>query len=60
MIETTDIGAMSSQRQLEIVKDHVESFEKEGARILTGGKSHELFFEPTVISGANNSMRGNA
>ena len=55
--ETTDIGAMSSERQLKIVADHVESFEKEGARILTGGKSHDLFFEPTVISGADNSMR---
>lgn len=56
--ETTDIGAMSSERQLEIVADHVESFEKEGAKILTGGKSSELFFEPTVIGNAHNSMRG--
>jgi acyl-CoA reductase-like NAD-dependent aldehyde dehydrogenase len=55
--ETTDIGAMSSQKQLEIVKDHVASFEQEGAKILTGGKSHDLFFEPTVIANANNSMR---
>ncbi|MDQ2747910.1 MAG: aldehyde dehydrogenase family protein [Acidobacteriota bacterium] len=55
--ESTDIGAMSSQKQLEIVKDHVESFEREGAKILTGGKSKDLFFEPTVISGAKNSMR---
>ena len=55
--ETTDIGAMSSEKQMKIVADHVESFEKEGAKILTGGKSKDLFFEPTVISGANNSMR---
>ncbi len=55
--ESVSIGAMSSERQLKIVADHVESFEKEGAKILTGGKSHDLFFEPTVISGANNSMR---
>jgi acyl-CoA reductase-like NAD-dependent aldehyde dehydrogenase len=54
---TTDIGAMSSEKQLKIVADHVDSFEKEGARILTGGKSHDLFFEPTVISGATNAMR---
>ena len=53
----TDIGAMSSERQLKIVADHVESFEKEGAKILTGGKSKDLFFEPTVISGATNTMR---
>ena len=56
--ETTDIGAMSSERQLEIVKDHVDNFEKEGAEILTGGKSNELFFEPTIIANADNSMRG--
>jgi acyl-CoA reductase-like NAD-dependent aldehyde dehydrogenase len=55
--ETTDIGAMSSERQLKIVEDHVNSFEQEGAEILTGGKSRDLFFEPTVISGATNSMR---
>jgi succinate-semialdehyde dehydrogenase/glutarate-semialdehyde dehydrogenase len=55
--EATDIGAMSSERQLAIVKDHVADFEKEGARVLTGGKSKDLFFEPTVISGATNAMR---
>jgi acyl-CoA reductase-like NAD-dependent aldehyde dehydrogenase len=55
--ETTDIGAMSSEKQLKIVEDHVASFEKEGAKILTGGKSKDLFFEPTVISGATNTMR---
>ena len=27
-----------------IVKDHVESFEKEGAKILTGGKSKRFIF----------------
>ena len=55
--ETTDIGAMSSERQRKIVEDHVASFKKEGASILTGGKSKDLFFEPTVISNADNSMR---
>lgn len=56
--ESTDIGAMSSERQVQIVRDHVESFQKEGAKILTGGNSKDLFFEPTVIAGAGNSMRG--
>ena len=56
-VETTDIGAMSSEKQLRIVEDHVASFEKDGAVILTGGKYINLFYEPTVISGANNSMR---
>lgn len=55
--EGVSIGAMSSEKQLKIVADHVENFREEGAQILTGGKSHELFFEPTVISAADNSMR---
>ncbi len=59
--ETTDIGAMSSERQLKLVEDHVESFRQEGATILTGGQRNAnfegAFYEPTVISGANNSMR---
>jgi succinate-semialdehyde dehydrogenase/glutarate-semialdehyde dehydrogenase len=55
--ESVSIGAMSSERQLKIVEDHVKNFEDEGAEILTGGRHHDLFFEPTVISGANNSMR---
>jgi succinate-semialdehyde dehydrogenase/glutarate-semialdehyde dehydrogenase len=61
--ETTDVAAMSSERQISIVEDHVESFKREGAQILTGGKRNEnlkqgSFYEPTVISGATNKMRG--
>lgn len=59
--ETTDIGAMSSERQLKLVENHVAEFEKDGAQILTGGKRNAnlagTFFEPTVISGATNKMR---
>lgn len=55
--ETTDIGAMSSERQLKIVAEHIADFTENGAEILTGGKSKDLFFAPTVISGAKNSMR---
>jgi succinate-semialdehyde dehydrogenase/glutarate-semialdehyde dehydrogenase len=36
--ETVSVGAMSSERQLKIVEDHVEDFRREGAKILTGGK----------------------
>lgn len=59
--ETTSIGAMSSERQLQIVEDHVESFREDGAEILTGGRRNAdlegLFYEPTVIARANNEMR---
>lgn len=60
--ETTSVGAMSSERQIKIVEDHVEDFRAEGAQILTGGERNPdlpdgLFYEPTVISGATNEMR---
>jgi succinate-semialdehyde dehydrogenase/glutarate-semialdehyde dehydrogenase len=32
------IGAMSSERQVQIVEDHVEQFRRDGATIVTGGK----------------------
>ncbi len=60
--ETTDVGSMVSENQLKIVEDHVADFEESGAKILTGGKRNSkfegTFFEPTVISNADNSMRG--
>jgi acyl-CoA reductase-like NAD-dependent aldehyde dehydrogenase len=59
--EDISIGAMSSERQLKIVEEHVEHFRNEGATILTGGKRNEslggLFYEPTVITNARNDMR---
>ncbi|MEJ7848120.1 MAG: aldehyde dehydrogenase family protein [Pyrinomonadaceae bacterium] len=72
--ENVSIGAMSSERQITIVEDHVEDFRAAGAKIETGGKRNAdnlvrhngradkdvrvpLFYEPTVISGAANSMR---
>lgn len=36
--EDVSIGAMSSERQLNVVKDHVEDFRREGAKIETGGE----------------------
>ena len=60
--ETTDIAAMSNEKQMQIVEDHVEDFRKSGADILTGGKRNTnfagTFYEPTVIGNATNEMRG--
>lgn len=57
----TDVGSMVSEDQLKIVENHVADFAISGAEILTGGKRNEnfdgIFFEPTVISKANNSMK---
>jgi succinate-semialdehyde dehydrogenase/glutarate-semialdehyde dehydrogenase len=53
------IGAMSSDRQLQVVENHVEDFKRRGAKIEIGGRKREadgLFYEPTVITGASNDM----
>jgi len=59
--EDTSIGAMSSERQLKLVDEHVEEFRRDGAKVLTGGKRNPkldgLFYEPTVISNVRNDMR---
>jgi succinate-semialdehyde dehydrogenase/glutarate-semialdehyde dehydrogenase len=61
-LESTSVAAMSSERQVRIVEDHIEDFRQGGARILTGGKRNgaagPLFFEPTIIADADNRMRG--
>jgi succinate-semialdehyde dehydrogenase/glutarate-semialdehyde dehydrogenase len=59
--EDISIGAMSSERQLKIVEEHVEQFRKDGAKIAIGGKRNanagELFYEPTIITNVRNGMR---
>lgn len=59
--ETTSVGAMSSERQIKIVEDHVEDFRASGAKIEIGGQRNPtlegLFYEPTVITNTNNDMR---
>jgi len=70
------MGAMSSERQVRIVEQHVHDFREAGATIETGGVrstgfsrpiaesqppesgTSNLFYEPTVITGATNEMRG--
>lgn len=64
--EDISIGAMSSEKQVQVVEGHVEKFRSAGAKIETGGKralienahpdGQNLFFEPTVITGAKNEM----
>jgi succinate-semialdehyde dehydrogenase/glutarate-semialdehyde dehydrogenase len=58
--EGTDIGAMSSERQLQLVEEHVEDAIKHGARVLTGGhRKSELagaFYEPTVLADVTHQM----
>src|SRR5215213_4245046 len=61
LTDEVDVGAMTNERQLEIVEDHVSEAVERGARIRAGG--HRLndspgwFHEPTVVTGVDHSMR---
>ncbi|MDF2366623.1 NAD-dependent succinate-semialdehyde dehydrogenase [Sneathiella sp.] len=51
-LDDRDIGPLMNKNAVTKQKEHVEDALKEGATLLTGGKSHALgplFFEPTVL-----------
>jgi succinate-semialdehyde dehydrogenase/glutarate-semialdehyde dehydrogenase len=56
-----DIGAMTNERQLQIVEDHVSDAIEHGAEVRAGG--HRLndspgwFHQPTVVTGVDHSMK---
>lgn len=55
----TTIGPLIDVNAVEKVEEHVSDAVKKGARILTGGKRHELghsFFEPTVLADTKPDM----
>jgi acyl-CoA reductase-like NAD-dependent aldehyde dehydrogenase len=58
--ENTDIGAMSSERQLSIVEEHVQDALAHGARALTGGARatglEGPFYQPTILTGVDHRM----
>ena len=58
--KNSDIGAMTSERQLRIVERHVYEATARGAVALTGGKrvpnAPGPFFEPTVLTNVNHDM----
>jgi len=58
--EDTDIGAMSSERQLSIVEEHVKDAINQGALALTGGARPEglegPFYQPTILTNVNHKM----
>ena len=59
--EPIDIGAMTNERQLLIVEDHVSDAVKRGAKVRTGGHRLEMeegwFHQPTVMTGVDHSMK---
>jgi len=58
--ENTDIGAMSSERQLQIVEEHVSDSISKGAHALAGGNRAKnlagAFHEPTVLADVDHTM----
>ena len=57
----TDLGAMISAEQVQIVAAHVDDARRKGARIVTGGGpaatgANGRFFAPTVVADADHSM----
>lgn len=62
--ETTQMGAQTSHRQLEKIKEYVGIGASEGAEIVAGGESPRgdtidggYFFAPTILDNVDNSMR---
>jgi len=59
--EDAELGSLSSERQLQIVEDHVNDAVANGAKVLTGGQrkpdTKGVFYEPTVLTDMNHSMR---
>jgi succinate-semialdehyde dehydrogenase/glutarate-semialdehyde dehydrogenase len=54
----TEIGPLVDSQGLEKVREHVEDALGKGARAMTGGRPVEgLYFEPTVLTGVDASMR---
>ncbi|MGI8673684.1 MAG: aldehyde dehydrogenase family protein [Thermoleophilaceae bacterium] len=57
---SVEVGAITFEDQLELLDEHVADAVEKGARVLTGGRRREGrgdFFEPTVLTGVDHSMR---
>ena len=56
-----DVGAMTNERQLQIVEEHIKDAVERGAQIRIGGKrlnwNDGWFHEPTVLTSVNHSMK---
>jgi acyl-CoA reductase-like NAD-dependent aldehyde dehydrogenase len=58
--EGIDVGAMTNERQLRVVEDHVSDAVEKGARVQAGGSRlndrEGWFHEPTVVTNVDHSM----
>ena len=63
----SNLGAISSENHFEKIMNYIELAEKEGGKILCGGKTVKLngrckkgwFIQPTIIEGLTNSTKTN-
>ena len=59
--DTADVGAMTNERQLQIVESHISDAVEHGAEVRTGGhrvnESDGWFHQPTVVTGVDHSMK---
>ncbi len=55
-----NIGPLIDENAVAKVEEHIQDAVSKGAKIVVGGKKHALgglFFEPTVLTGVNTSMK---
>jgi len=57
-----DVGALYTEAQFEIVKEHVEDARARGATVLCGGRANPdlkegLYYEPTVLTNVSDEMK---
>src|SRR6185369_10665743 len=59
--DDVDVGAMSNEKQLDIVESHVRDAVQRGAEVQTGGRRLDdgggWFHEPTVMTNVDHSMQ---
>jgi len=55
--EETDVSVLIDESEAERVDEWVNEAVEQGARILTGGKKQEGFYEPTVITDTKQEMK---
>ena len=56
MLEETDMGPLSSEKQAREVEQQVKRSVEMGARLAWGGKRNGAFFEPTILDGVRPGM----
>jgi len=59
--ETTDMGPLVANRQLELLEEQVKDAVDKGAKVVIGGKRPEgligVFYEPTILTNITKDMR---